>query len=113
MIAPAPAVRVHLDQDRFARMGPAPATTHRGPAGDDDQLALQLNAEMVPHAFKNSSSALFVGTPTNGAVVGAELSVPRCGSVRISWYARGELLPDEAEQLRYNLENYGVPPNIS
>jgi tricorn protease len=71
------------------------------------------NAEMVPQAFKHLGVGPTVGTPTAGAVVSARghglldgggTRIPR---IRVVAY-------DPAHPLRFgfNLENYGVPPDI-
>jgi tricorn protease len=71
------------------------------------------NAEMVPHAFKQLGLGTVVGTPTNGAVVSAP-NYPFLdgGSVRIPGTRVVSYDPSKPNNHGYNLENYGVPPNI-
>jgi tricorn protease len=71
------------------------------------------NAEMVPHAFKELKLGTVVGTPTNGAVVSAP-NYPFLdgGSVRIPGTRVVSYDATKPNNFGYNLENYGVPPNI-
>ena len=71
------------------------------------------NAEMVPHAFKHLELGTLIGTPTNGAVV----SAPRYplldgGSVRIPGTRVVSYDPTQPNNFGFDLENYGVPPDI-
>ena len=71
------------------------------------------NAEMVPHAFKELKLGTVVGTPTNGAVVSApNFPFLDGGSVRIPTTRVVSYDPTKPNNFGYNLENYGVPPNI-
>ncbi|HYV98654.1 MAG TPA: S41 family peptidase [Gemmatimonadaceae bacterium] len=71
------------------------------------------NAEMVPHAFKQLGLGTVVGTPTNGAVVSApNYAFLDGGSVRIPNTRVVSYDPTKPNNFGYNLENYGVPPNI-
>ena len=71
------------------------------------------NAEMVPHAFKELKLGPVVGTPTNGAVVSApNYPLLDGGSVRIPGTRVVSYDPTKPNNFGYNLENYGVPPNI-
>jgi tricorn protease len=71
------------------------------------------NAEMVPHAFKQLGLGTVVGTPTNGAVVSApNFAFLDGGSTRIPTTRVVSYDPTKPNNFGYNLENYGVPPNI-
>jgi tricorn protease len=71
------------------------------------------NAEMVPHAFKELKLGTVVGTPTNGAVVSApNFPFLDGGSTRIPTTRVVSYDPTKPNNFGYNLENYGVPPNI-
>jgi tricorn protease len=71
------------------------------------------NAEMVPHAFKALGLGPVVGTPTNGAVVSApNYPLLDGGSVRIPGTRVVSYDPTKPNNFGYNLENYGVPPDI-
>jgi tricorn protease len=71
------------------------------------------NAEMVPHAFKHLGLGTLVGTPTNGAVVSApNYPLLDGGSVRIPGTRVVSYDPTKPNNFGYNLENYGVPPDI-
>jgi tricorn protease len=71
------------------------------------------NAEMAPQAFKHNNVGPTVGTPTAGAVVSASrhglldgggTQIPR---IQVLAYD-----PTQPYNFGYNLENYGVPPDI-
>jgi tricorn protease len=71
------------------------------------------NAEMVPHAFKALGLGPVVGTPTNGAVVSApNYPLLDGGSVRIPGTRVVSYDPTQPYNFGFNLENYGVPPDI-
>jgi tricorn protease len=71
------------------------------------------NAEMVPHAFKHLGLGPVVGTPTNGAVVSApNYPLLDGGSVRIPGTRVVSYDPTKPNNFGFNLENYGVPPDI-
>jgi len=71
------------------------------------------NAEMVPHAFKHLGLGTLVGTPTNGAVVSARSqSLLDGGSVRIPATRVVSYDPTQPNNFGFDLENYGVPPDI-
>jgi tricorn protease len=71
------------------------------------------NAEMVPHAFKQLGLGTVVGTPTNGAVVSApNYPLLDGGSVRIPGTRVVSYDATKPNNFGYNLENYGVPPDI-
>jgi len=71
------------------------------------------NAEMVPHAFKALGLGPVVGTPTNGAVVSApNYPLLDGGSVRIPGTRVVSYDATKPYNFGYNLENYGVPPDI-
>jgi tricorn protease len=71
------------------------------------------NAEMVPHAFKQLGLGPVVGTPTNGAVVSApNYPLLDGGSVRIPGTRVVSYDATKPNNFGYNLENYGVPPDI-
>jgi tricorn protease len=71
------------------------------------------NAEMVPHAFKHLELGTLVGTPTNGAVVSArQHGLLDGGSVRIPAVRVVSYDPTRPNNFGFDLENYGVPPDI-
>jgi tricorn protease len=71
------------------------------------------NAEMVPHAFRHLELGTLVGTPTAGAVVSAsQLPLKDGGSVRVPRVRVVSYDPEQPYNFGYNLENYGVPPDI-
>jgi tricorn protease len=71
------------------------------------------NAEMVPHAFKHLELGTLVGTPTNGAVVSArQHGLLDGGSVRIPAVRVVSYDPTKPNNFGFDLENYGVPPDI-
>jgi tricorn protease len=71
------------------------------------------NAEMVPHAFKHLGLGTLVGTPTNGAVVSARSqSLLDGGSVRIPAVRVVSYDPAQPHNFGFDLENYGVPPDL-
>jgi tricorn protease len=71
------------------------------------------NAEMVPHAFSHLELGTLVGTPTNGAVVSApNYPLLDGGSVRIPGTRVVSYDPAQPNNFGFDLENYGVPPDI-
>jgi tricorn protease len=71
------------------------------------------NAEMVPHAFHHLGLGTLVGTPTNGAVVSArQYPLLDGGSVRIPGTRVVSYDPTQPNNFGFNLENYGVPPDL-
>jgi tricorn protease len=71
------------------------------------------NAEMVPHAFRELGLGTLVGTPTAGAVVSASnLPLKDGGSVRVPRVRVVSYDPEQPYNFGYNLENYGVPPDL-
>jgi tricorn protease len=71
------------------------------------------NAEMVPHAFHHLGLGTLVGTPTNGAVVSArQHPLLDGGSVRIPATRVVSYDPSRPYNFGFNLENYGVPPDL-
>ncbi len=71
------------------------------------------NAEMVPHAFSHLGLGPLVGTPTAGAVVSASrLPLKDGGSVRVPRVRVVSYDPEQPYNFGFNLENYGVPPDI-
>lgn len=71
------------------------------------------NAEMVPHAFRELGLGPLVGTPTAGAVVSAsQLPLKDGGSVRVPRVRVVSYDPEQPYNFGYNLENYGVPPDV-
>jgi tricorn protease len=68
---------------------------------------------MVPHAFKHLELGTLVGTPTNGAVVSArQHGLLDGGSVRIPAVRVVSYDPTKPNNFGFDLENYGVPPDI-
>ncbi len=71
------------------------------------------NAEMVPHAFSHLGLGTLVGTPTAGAVVSASwLPLQDGGAVRVPRVRVVSYDPGQPYNFGFNLENYGVPPDI-
>jgi tricorn protease len=71
------------------------------------------NAEMVPHAFKQLGLGTLIGTPTNGAVVSApNHPLLDGGTVRIPGTRVVSYDPTKPNNHGFDLENYGVPPDI-
>jgi tricorn protease len=71
------------------------------------------NAEMVPHAFKHLNLGTLVGTPSNGAVVSApNYPLLDGGTVRIPGTRVVSYDPTKPNNHGFDLENYGVPPDI-
>ena len=71
------------------------------------------NAEMNPHAFRHTGLGPTVGTPTAGAVVSANTyGLLDGGSTRIPRIQVLSYDPTQPFNFGFNLENYGVPPDI-
>jgi len=71
------------------------------------------DAEMTPHGFRHLGLGRLLGTPTNGAVVSAgRHSLLDGGSTRIPRTRVVSFDPTKPHNFGFNLENYGVPPDI-
>jgi tricorn protease len=71
------------------------------------------DAEMTPHGFRHLGLGRLLGTPTNGAVVSAgRYSLLDGGSIRIPRTRVVSFDPTKPHNFGFNLENYGVPPDI-
>jgi tricorn protease len=71
------------------------------------------DAEMTPHGFRHLGLGRLLGTPTNGAVVSARrYSLLDGGSTRIPRTRVVSFDPTKPHNFGFNLENYGVPPDV-
>jgi tricorn protease len=71
------------------------------------------DAEMTPHGFRHLGLGRLVGTPTNGAVVSAgRYGLLDGGSTRIPGTRVVNYDPTQPNNWGFNLENYGVPPDV-
>ena len=71
------------------------------------------DAEMTPHGFRHLGLGRLVGTPTNGAVVSAgRYGLLDGGSTRIPRTRVVSFDPTQPNNWGFNLENYGVPPDV-
>ena len=71
------------------------------------------DAEMTPHGFRHLGLGRIVGTPTNGAVVSARsYTLLDGGSTRIPGSRVVDYDPSQPFNRGFNLENYGVPPDV-
>ena len=71
------------------------------------------DAEMTPHGFRHLGLGRLVGTPTVGAVVSARrYTLLDGGSVRIPGTRVVSYDPTMPNNHGFDLENYGVPPDL-
>ncbi len=71
------------------------------------------DAEMTPHGFRHLGLGQLIGTPTVGAVVSARrFTLLDGGSTRIPATRVVSFDPSKPNNFGFNLENYGVPPDI-
>jgi len=71
------------------------------------------DAEMTPHGFHHLGLGRLVGTPTVGAVVSApRYTLLDGGQIRIPGTRVVSYDPTKPHNFGFNLENYGVPPDV-
>lgn len=93
--------------------GRRPKQTIVGPKVMITNWRSNSDAEMTPHGFRHLGLGQLVGTPTNGAVVSARTyRLLDGGSTRIPGTRVVSFDPTKPDNFGFNLENYGVPPDV-